>query len=337
MAKSNEQILDEQQRLLAIREFLRVHARPDDPHFGQEVAEAAILKVQPILLQHADGFGEDIIAAVAQHQGVRFEDVRNHDDIAALEQKYLVEQRELGFGMLKHELSDSSVDALLFQRMHAEPEAPDRWIAVLNLQETESRAYWSRTHELIHRLAEPPQRRLPFFRHRTDRGHRVEEIIDLGAAELAFPVLVFAPRVQVVSHQALTWDLVRELRQQFAPTASLESAVRAVLRFWPQPAFLIKAEYRPRKGTAHKDLALRVSIEGFSPAAEVSGVRFFPNMRVPPTSAIWGTFFSRLEDTEFEKLENWTTSQGKALPDRQALTSAIPVRDFVYALISLPE
>jgi hypothetical protein len=85
--------------------------------------------------------------------------------------------------MLAHELSDRNVDALLFQRMHAAGDAQDRWVAVLNLTATQARAYWSRPHELIHRLAEPPQRRLPFYRHRTDSQNRLERIIDFGAAD----------------------------------------------------------------------------------------------------------------------------------------------------------
>ena len=182
---SKEQRLDEAQRLLAMREYLRVRAFPEDQEFEAEVVDACVKKVQTVIDSHAKSRGEEIVSAIAREVGVRFEEVKSPADIRSLQRKYLVEQKELGFGRLDDELADPSVDALLFQRVHAEHDAPDRWIAVINLQKTGARAYWSRPHEILHRLAEPPQRRLPFYRHREDQRNRVEKIIDLGAAELA--------------------------------------------------------------------------------------------------------------------------------------------------------
>jgi len=188
MGGSKEKQLDDTQRLLAMREYLGVRARPDQASFESEVVDASVSKVRSVIDRHAGACGETIIAAIARELCVRFEEVRTGADIEQLEQKYLVEKKELGFGLLSHELADPEVDALLFQRMHAQPDAPDRWVAVLNLQASQARAYWSRPHELTHRLAEPPQKRLPFFRHRTDAQNRVERIIDLGAAEGGLPV-----------------------------------------------------------------------------------------------------------------------------------------------------
>src|SRR5882762_10070684 len=221
MGGSKEKQLDDTQRLLAMREYLGVRARPDQASFESEVVDASVSKVRSVIDRHAGACGETIIAAIARELCVRFEEVRTGADIEQLEQKYLVEKKELGFGLLSHELADPEVDALLFQRMHAQPDAPDRWVAVLNLQASQARAYWSRPHELTHRLAEPPQKRLPFFRHRTDAQNRVERIIDLGAAELAFPRVAFGSRVAAVTDQLLTWDLVKSVQADFAPTSSL--------------------------------------------------------------------------------------------------------------------
>src|SRR5262249_54648147 len=154
----------------------RVRAMPNEDSFEREVVAACVRQVQPIIDAHAHCTGEEISAAVATHLGIRFEEVRSADDIRALEHKYLHEQRELGFGQLAHEMADPTVDALLFERRRAEPNAPDRWVAVLNVRQTAARAYWSRWHEIDHRLAEPPQRRMKFFRHRTNYGDRLEQI-----------------------------------------------------------------------------------------------------------------------------------------------------------------
>ncbi len=335
MSKSNEQRLDETHRLLAMREYLRVRASPGDRSFEAEVVDACLKKVQPVIGAHSDCRGEVIVSAIAKGLGVRFEEVKTAEDISNLQQKYLHEQKELGFGLLADELADRSVDALLFQRVHAAHDAPDRWIAVINLQETEARGYWSRPHEIVHRLAEPPQKRLPFYRHREDHKSRLERIIDLGAAEIAFPKSVYGRIVQGVAHRQLTWDLVQAVRKRFAPSASLQSAAKAFLRYWPHPAFLLTASVRGRRSRPQDDVALRIDIGGFSESAERSGVRFLPNMRVPPTSPILQTHRSAQSVADSENLKSWTTSRGEKLPDRRALTSGIRLGPVTYGLVSL--
>jgi len=200
---------------------------------------------------------------------------------------------------------------------------------------TQARAYWSRPHELIHRLAEPPQRRLPFYRHRTDAQNRLERIIDLGAAELAFPPAAFGRRVEIVADHEIGWELVDTLRSEFAPTSSLLAAAKAVLRFWPRPAFLLQASVRGRRGRPNVDVALRVDVEGYSPSAAQSGVQFFQNMRVPPSSPIFHTSASARNISDIESLGQWVTSDGDGLPDRRALTCGLHLGRVIYSFVSL--
>jgi hypothetical protein len=333
MGKSKEQLLDERQRLLAMREYLGVRAIPQDESFDDEIVATAIKKVQPILTEHSSSTGEEIIAAIAADVGIRFEDVRTADDIAQLERKYLVEQKELGFGRLARELADPSVDALLFQRMRA-GRSGEGWVAVLNLQQTEARAYWSRSHEIVHRLAEPPQGRLPFYRHRTSAS-RVESIIDKGASELAFPDSTFGHMVRSSAAGDLTWGLVDGMRNAYAPTSSMQSAHKAFLRFWPHPAFVLRAALNGRLHHSQEDVALRIEVEAASPSARESGIQFFRNMRVPPTSPIAIAYDLSRDIAEVEHLDAWRTSSGYRLPSRRALTVATRRGNFVYGLVSL--
>jgi hypothetical protein len=335
MGGSKEKSLDDEQRLLAMREYLGVRARPDAPGFAAEIVDAAVGKVQPVIELHSNSTGEVIVEAMAKQLGVRFEEVRSDSDIQRLEKKYLVDKKELGFGLLAQELADRSVDALLFQRMHASGDDPDRWVAVLNMTKTLARAYWSRPHELIHRLAEPPQKRLPFYRHKTDAQNRLERIIDLGAADLAFPAAAFGRRVEMVTQRNLDWTLVNTLRSEFAPTSSLLSAAKAVLRFWPHPAFLLSATVRGRRSRPHVDVALRIDLEGYSPGPTGSGVQFFPNMRVPLSSPTYHTHQTGREIGDIENLGAWTTSGGDSLPNRRALTCGVQLGQVTYALVSL--
>lgn len=335
MGGSKEKSLDDEHRLWAMREHLGVRARPRDKAFDAEAVDAAVRKVQPIIDSLAHSNGEEIIATVAHQLGICFEEVKSSADIQSLEQKYLVDQKELGFGRLADELADPTVDALLFQRIHAQADAPDRWVAVLNLQATQARAYWSRPHEILHRLAEPPQKRLPFFRHRDDHRNRLERIIDLGAADVAYPRAAFGWRVKQVENRDLDWDLVRALQAQFAPTASLLSAAKAVLRFWPAPAFLLQASERGRRSQPKVDVALRIDVEGYSASAGASGIQFFGNMRVPPSSPMSHSFLTGHSISDLESLGKWVTSCGSQLADRRALTSAVRLGRFVYGIVSL--
>lgn len=335
MAPSKEKRLDQRQRLMEMREHLRVRAMPDDASFEREVVNACVRQVQPIIDTHAERTGEEISAVIARHLGIRFEEVRTPADIRALEHKYLHEQRELGFGQLADEMADPTVDALLFERHRAEPEASDRWVAVLNVQETEARAYWSRWHEILHRLAEPPQRRMKFFRHRTDQVDRLEQIIDQGAAELAFPKSAYGTRVAPLGNHELTWGLVKLVQHQFAPTSSLLSAAKAFIRFWPHAAFLLTATLKTSKQRPNLAPALRINVAGFNSAAERSGVHFIPNMRVPESSPIAQTFTSALELSALENLETWVTSCGTGLSNRRVLTSGVRLGSVVYGIVSL--
>ena len=335
MGGSKEKSLDDEQRLLAMREYLGVRARPEAPGFAEEIVDAAVGKVQPVVDRHSNSTGEVILEAIATQLGVRFEEVRSDADIQRLEQKYLVDKKELGFGLLAKELADRNVDAVLFQRLHAAGNDPDRWVAVLNMTKTQARAYWSRPHELIHRLAEPPQKRLPFYRHKTDAQNRLERIIDLGAADLAFPAAAFGRRVNIVTHRNLDWTLVNSLRSEFAPTSSLLSAAKAVLRFWPHPAFLLAAAVRGRRARPLVDVALRCDLEGYSPSAGRTGVQFFQNMRVPISSPIYHTHPTGCDISDIENLSAWGTSDGDRLPDRRAFTCGVQLGAVNYGLISL--
>lgn len=335
MTASKEKQLDQRQRLMEMREHLRLRTTPDDPSFEREVVTACVRQVQPIIDAHASRTGEEIGATIATQLGIRFEEIRTPADIRTLERKYLHEQREIGFGQLADEMADPTVDALLFERHRAAPDASDRWVAVLNVQETQARAYWSRWHEILHRLAEPPQRRMKFFRHRTDHDDRLERIIDQGAAELAFPKSVYGVRVAQLSYRALTWGLVRLVQHQFAPTSSLLSAAKAFIRFWPQPAFLLTATLKKSKQRPNVAPALRISVEGFNDSAEKSGVRFIHNMRVPSTSPIFQTYASSQELSDYENLECWTTSCGSRLSSRRVLTTSVRLSSVVYGITSL--
>jgi hypothetical protein len=138
-----------------------------------------------------------------------------------------------------------------------------------------------------------------------------------------------------VTGRDLSWELIRTLRSDFAPTSSLLAAAKAVLHYWPRPSFLLQAAMRGRLARPGTDVALRIDVLGLSPSAARSGVQFFKNMRVPPSSPIAQTFNCGRDITDMESLGRWVTSNGDGLPDRRALTCGAQLGPVTYGFISL--
>ena len=321
---------EEEHRLLEMREYLDVTAKIDDKDFEREVVVASSSKLNTLLSSPKHNSGEDFILDIASKLKIHFEEVHTPEDVDRLKDEYLKKEKEIGFGQLELELNNPDVDALLFKRQ----KKPDHYVAVLNLQNTGSRAYWNRSHETSHRLIEPPQKEL-FHRHRANTKNRVEHIVDLVAAEIAFFGPIFKPIVEQYSNTYLTWEIVEDIRSSFAPTSSLLSITKAIIKHWPVPVFLFTAQYQGRKNNPLQDQALRITLNDRNSLAGNAGIYFYKNMRVPLSSPAYHSFLSTDNSCGEENLSTWTTSRGDSLPSRNAFTSAKPYGKNTIILISI--
>lgn len=323
-------------RLDAIAKHLKIKSRYPAEGFTEAAIDACLDRIAPVVDKLLPCSGEQIALGLGEHLHLTFEEVRGPADVSDLLKRYLKGKKEIGFAQVPDQLAQPGVDALLFERMHAEEQDPDRWVAVLNLQDSDAKGYWNRFHELSHRIAEPPQGILPFKRHQFEASNPVEALIDAIAAEFGFYALAFRPLVeQYAQRSRLTFSVVESLRCQFAPTASLLSTMKAIVKFWPQPAAVLVCEFRGRVGAPHVDQALRVTPQGHNRAAGDSGMKFIFNMRAPQGSPIDVAYQTGVEQNEFERLGNWTTSQGKRLASLNVHTSARRIGNRVYSLISV--
>ena len=323
-------------RLDAIAKNLKVKSRYPHPDFVREVTDACMERVAPVIDKLLPCSGEDIALGLSEHLGVAFEEVHGPDDITDLERRYLRGLKEIGFAQLRDELAGDGVDALLFQRMHAKEKDRDRWIAVLNFQKTKAKGYWNRHHELTHRVAEPPQRMLPFRRHQFEAGNPVESLIDTVASEFAFYAPAFRPQVNALAkHCKLSIDVVEAIRQMYAPSASLQATLIAVVKYWPSPAAALIAQHRGRKRDPGADQALRVTPQRYSKTANAAGLRFFDNMRVSRESPIYEVFETAAWKDAYEHLGDWSTSTGDRLQPIDVYTSARMIGKRVYAVVSV--
>jgi len=323
-------------RLDAIAQHLKVKSRYPKEGFTEAVINACLDRIAPVVDKLLPCSGEQIALGLGKHLHLTFEEVRGTADVGDLLKRYLKGKKEIGFAQLPDELARPGVDALLFERMNAQERDPDRWVAVLNLQDSDAKGYWNRFHELSHRIAEPPQGILPFRRHQFEARNPVEALMDAIAAEFGFYEPAFRPLVeQCAKRSRLNFSIADSLRRQFAPTASLLSTIKAIVKFWPEPAAVIVAEYRGRVGAQHVDQALRVAPQGHNSAANGSGLKFIPNMRVPQGSPIDVAYETGIDQNEFERLGDWSTSQGTRLTSLNVHTAAKRTGNRVYALVSM--
>jgi hypothetical protein len=327
--------LGELMRLDSIASHLELEVDPTDPAFVDEAIAAVKRKVAPIARRTSPQNGEDLLASIAAHFGVTFEEVREPGDIAALKHRYLKQRREIGFAVIDDELADTNVDALLFQLTNPRRDSRERFIAILNLQESESRGYWNRSHELSHRLAEPPQKLLPFKRHRFEVANPVERVIDKIAGELAFYPPIFQPLVaRAAASPLLAISTVTRIQHCYAPTSSLLATANAVAGNWPRPAIVLTASVGGRKHRPEEAVALRVSVQARNAAARKAELLIWDNMRVPRSSPIFAALHEDRQCEDYENLATWTSSNGQALPNTTVFTSALGLRNRVYAIMS---
>lgn len=323
-------------RLDAIGENLKIDSRFGQRSFTADVTAACLARTAPVIKKLLPCTGEQVALGLAEHFRLVFEEVRGPFDIAKLKRHYLEGKREIGFAQLQDELDQPGIDALLFERMNAREGDYDQWVAVLNLQQSEAKAYWNRFHEFVHRIAEPPQQILPLRRHKFEAANPVEALIDSVAAELAFYGPAFRPLCEgMAKGNRLSMKTVEAIRAKYAPTASLQSTFKAVTKHWPKPAAAVIAEFRGRRSANEEAQALRVTPQQYSDEAARVSLKFFPNMRVPARSPIHQAFQLNAGRDGVEHLGDWDTSSGDRLASIDVYTSALKIGSLVYAVVSI--
>ncbi len=229
--------------------------------------------------------------------------------------------------MLKTEFGDQT-DAVTIRRSQRKSwERP--YLAIINCQDWhELRRYYSKWHEIVHRLIEGQQLRFAFRHTKVDRPEPEEVLVDRIAGALAFFPDIFRPVVveEIQIDGYLTFRSIDRVRERIAPDASRQATTMACLRHVVNPAWLLRcrlglkvSEQRRLQSpqlslmpAARPKEKLRVQESFSNPAARDAGMRFFSNMRVPESSIVAVVFNGELDalEGEIEPLDAWETSSG---------------------------
>ena len=253
-------------------------------------------------------------------------EVRTEDDIdAVLEevapvQKIVISELRTEFG--------GDTEAITVRRLDPRPWDREYW-ALINCQgRHEFRRYFSKWHEIVHRLLDGQQLAFAFRRTSGNRPEPVEALVDRVAATLAFYPDMFEPvvREEFTKEGRLTFDAIDSVRERIAPDASREATANACLRHIPSPVWFLQCRMGLKASEIRRlnnpqmsffpeespEAKLRVRNGSSSPSAEELGIRFHPNMRVPESSIVSLGFHDAWREPQqgTEALDAWDTSSG---------------------------
>ena len=270
----------------------------------------------PTLSDLADGFAASL--------DLRITEVRSEEGIdAVLEeiapiQKAVIEDLKTEFG--------GDTDAITVRRMNPKPWDRKYW-AIINCQEWHHfRRYYSKWHEIVHRLLDGQQLAFAFRRTTQNRPEPAEALVDRVAATLAFYPDMFEPvvREEYAREGRLTFDAIDSVRERIAPDASREATANACLRYVTSPVWLLQCHMGLKASEMRRlndpqtsffpeeppEVKLRVRNSSYSPSADRLGVRFHQNMRVPESSIVSLGFHDAWTEPQqgIEALDAWETS-----------------------------
>ena len=289
----------------------------------------------------------DIAAATL---GIEFEEIHEPQDLDNLLDR-IPPSHEPSMARLSSEFDDET-DAIMLKRMGGETwERP--FLAVVNCQGRHFyRRFFSKWHEVAHRILEGPQLKLAFRRTMVQelRKDPEEILVDRVAAELAFYQPMFLPVLnQTLAEQgALSFEAVDQIRNRIAPDASRISTLLACIRNSAEPIWLVRCAlgYKRQEERLLAQQALpgieptpqpqlRIQEVSGSPSAENQGIRFHKNMRIPSTSVVAQAANDEWQFGNFgeEPLEIWETSAEGPIGYGLISVEAIRNEGEIWALI----
>ena len=285
-----------------------------------------------------------LLDALANKLGTRFEIVRTDAELHQLQKRY-VEKGEKGFVRLEEELSRPDVYGITIRLKQREMWEPD-FVSVIDCRGDKAhKENYTKWHEIGHLLILTGDGRTTFRRTHSETALQdpEEALVEVIAGKFAFWSVMIQPHVTGPA----SFEMIEAIRQKVCPEASRQSALIGIVKAWPEPLLLLRAELALRKseqralrqGTFEfKDApqpALRAVHVTPSETAKERGFTIHQNMRVPERSVIYRLFETGAgSDEAEEKLSSWESSDGTKLPPIRVRVSARFSWDGVDALIS---
>ena len=294
----------------------------------------------------------DVVTDFATSLDMRFTEIHSQAEMDALLRGMPPEQKAI-IAELKTEFSDDT-DAITVLRLNRKP-WDQAYLAIINCQGWhEFRRYFSKWHEIGHRLIEGQQLTFAFRNTKVKRIEPEEVLVDRIAAALAFFPDVFEPvvREECEREGCLTLAVIDRVRERIVPDASRVATSLACMRHVATAAWFLRCERKFKAAEIQKlndpqmtffpeeppEPKLRVSTTAPSSAANDIGVRFYENMRVPQASVVACAFHGErgVLSEGREALDHWETSSGGPIGSGVVHVQAERFgKDQVWAIVNL--
>ena len=291
---------------------------------------------------------DELEALVARKLQMVFEEVNSDDDWERLKDHYARGMKEFVFGGIRKEFEDDNhlTYGALVQRAHAFETDLNRFVAIIDCRgNKQARRFFTRWHEIAHRLTTHADLLEPVYRSEQDP---IERMMDEIAAHVGFYEPLFTPAHQEAraGHSHLKFAVVESIIEKAFPTASFQSTLFACTRRSDHPVLYLEATLAHKK-EAKRKLQTRSLFNDDPPPGELRAVKVIANraasrqrfnipqhMQVPASSVIRKLFDSEIQTvhSEEEDLQHWE-SRGKSLDGCPVLVEGRRISDRVIAIV----
>jgi len=279
-----------------------------------------------------------------------FEEIRNDRDFVRIKDVYAVGKRDAVFATMRIKFNDSEnpTYGVLILRNNTTTEDLDQWVAVIDCRGTKlARRFFTRWHEIAHRLTTHADQDYPVYRSEHDP---IERLMDEIASQIGFyePIFGSVFDAEMRRQPRLTFEVVEAIRRGFGD-ASFQSTLFACHRRLRTPALYLEASVAHKAddqrdvnqgvGWLFDDLRpvqqLRAVQVVPNQAAQDSGLFIAPNMRIPLSSLIHRLFLDEtiMQSSGLDNLGEWEHSGGKRLARRDVWIEARRVKEKVIAVV----
>ena len=243
---------------------------------------------------------------------------------------------------------DAGTDAVTFRRRNPQP-WERRYLAVINCRDWHYyRRYFTKWHELVHRLVDGEQLRFACRTSSEDEKDPGEILVDKVAGVLAFyPDIVGPAARKHLNASGLSFQSADALRSSVAEEASRQAAALALLPYVGRPAWYLRCALRLKASEARYGARAREQ-RGYVPKLRVievspndsaveSGIRIHRWMRVPESGLVSQSLQTGVEHSGNERLDDWETSTDGPIGYGSISVDTWIVDDEIFALISLTD
>jgi hypothetical protein len=291
---------------------------------------------------------EALESLVAQRLQMVFEEIRCDGDFDRLTEIYARGKKEFVFAGIRTKFDDAEnrTYGALVQRRNATSDSPDRFVAVIDCRgEKLSRRFFTRWHEIAHRLTTHCDMPEPVYRSEHDP---IERMMDEIAGHVGFYEPLFQPAYQRASEGKLllTFGTVETIIKGSFPAASFQATLFACARRLPTPVVYLEAALAHKKevkrrlatpslfGDDPEPGELRAVMVTQNNAAQQERFTIPTNMRVPADSVIHRLFEAdtQTDANGQENLSQWE-SRGHPLESRAVVVEARKVSDRVIGIV----